>query len=122
MKKIIFHGRKAAGVEFLKNGVSHTAFANSEVILSGGAFNSPQLLELSGVGQPKILKKAGVEVFHDLPGVGNQLQDHQIIRMRWRIARKVTFNEQVYGWRAMRSVIKYLFKRSGVLSLSLIHI
>ena len=117
VKKIIFHGRKAAGVEFTKNGVSHTAFANSEVILSGGAFNSPQLLELSGVGQPKILKKAGVEVFHDLPGVGNQLQDHQIIRMRWRIARKVTFNEQVYGWRAMRSVIKYLFKRSGVLSM-----
>ena len=50
-------------------------------------------LELSGVGQPEVLKKAGVEVFHDLPGVGNQLQDHQIIRMRWRIARKVTFNE-----------------------------
>ena len=93
MEKIIFHGKKAAGVEFAKNGVSYTAFANSEVILSGGAFNSPQLLELSGVGQPEVLKKAGVEVFHDLPGVGNQLQDHQIIRMRWRIARKVTFNE-----------------------------
>jgi len=46
-------------------------------------------LEISGVGQPEVLKKAGVEVFHDLPGVGNQLQDHQIIRMRWRIARKV---------------------------------
>ena len=50
-------------------------------------------LEISGVGQPEVLKNAGVEVFHDLPGVGNQLQDHQIIRMRWRIARKVTFNE-----------------------------
>ena len=54
---------------------------------------------------------------HELPGVGDQLQDHQIIRMRWRIARNVTFNEQVHGWRAVRSAVKYLFKRSGVLSM-----
>jgi len=67
-------------------------------------------LELSGVRQPEVLKKVVVEVFHDLPGVGNQLQDHQIIRMRWRIARKLIYNEQVYGWCAMRSVINIFSK------------
>lgn len=117
VKRIIFQEKKAIGVEYEKNGVSHRAFADCEIILSGGAFNSPQLLELSGVGQPEVIKKSGIEVVHELPGVGDQLQDHQIIRMRWRIARNVTFNEQVHGWRAVRSAVKYLFKRSGVLSM-----
>ena len=55
VKRIIFRGKKAIGVEYEKNGVSHRAFADCEIILSGGAFNSPQLLELSGVGQPEVI-------------------------------------------------------------------
>lgn len=116
-KQILFDGKRAKGIVYDKNGTSLEVKVNQEIILSGGAFNSPQLLELSGIGQAKLLKNLGLPVIHELDGVGNELQDHQIIRMRWRITKYVTFNEQVHGWRAVRSALKYLFKRSGVLSM-----
>ena len=116
-EKILFTGKEASGLSYLVDGVTHVANARCEIILSGGAFNSPQLLELSGVGQAELLKNLGIPVIHDLSGVGHDLQDHQIIRMRWRIAQPVTFNDQVHGFRAVYSALRYLFKRSGVLSM-----
>ena len=120
-QKILFNGKEAIGLKYTKNGVSQMVNVRREIILSGGAFNSPQLLELSGVGQPKILKNLGIPIVHELNGVGHELQDHQIVRMKWRISQSVTFNEQVHGLRALYSGLRYLFNRSGVL-LSLIHI
>ncbi len=73
--KILFSGKRAIGVEFLKGNSLHRVTAG-EVICCGGAINSPQILQLSGIGNPEILKSAGVEVLHDLPGVGQNLQDH----------------------------------------------
>lgn len=67
---------KATGVQFTFNGSSYTVKANREVIVCGGAVNSPQILELSGIGSPAVLQKAGVEVIVDLPGVGENLSDH----------------------------------------------
>lgn len=67
---------KATGVQFISNGSPYTVKANREVIVCGGAVNSPQILELSGIGSPAVLQKAGVEVVVDLPGVGENLSDH----------------------------------------------
>lgn len=67
---------KATGVQFIVDGTTHTVKANQEVIVSGGAVNSPQILELSGIGSRVVLEKAGVEVVVDLPGVGENLNDH----------------------------------------------
>jgi choline dehydrogenase len=66
----------ATGVKFLVNGTSHTVKVNKEVIVCGGVINSPQILELSGVGSKNVLEKVGVEVIVDLPGVGENLNDH----------------------------------------------
>jgi choline dehydrogenase len=75
-RRVLFEGASAVGVEYLKNGAVHVARATSEVILSGGAVNSPQLLMLSGIGPADHLRALGIEVVHDLPGVGRNLQDH----------------------------------------------
>jgi choline dehydrogenase len=66
--RILFSGRRAIGVEYRQDGVTHTALANAEVIVSGGAFNSPQLLQLSGLGPAKILREFGIDVIADMPG------------------------------------------------------
>ena len=82
--RILFSGRRAVGVQYRQHGVPRTAFTDGEVIVSGGAFNSPQLLQLSGLGPGKVLRDLGVEVIADMPGVGADLQDHLQIRMQYR--------------------------------------
>ena len=116
-QKILFEGKEATGLKYIKNGVSEVVNVRREIILSGGAFNSPQLLELSGVGQSKVLNNTNIPILHELNGVGHELQDHQIVRMKWRISQSVTFNEQVHGLRALYSGLRYLFNGSGVLSM-----
>lgn len=74
--RILFEGRRATGVAYLRDGGEHTAMAAREVIVSGGAINSPQLLKLSGIGPGAELREAGLPVIHDAPGVGENLQDH----------------------------------------------
>jgi choline dehydrogenase-like flavoprotein len=117
VKRVLFEGKQATGVAYDIGGQEKQALAGREVILCGGAFNSPQLLELSGVGEPERLRDLGITVNHELKGVGHDLQDHQCVRMRWQINQKITFNDQVHGWRAIRSALKYAFNRNGVLSM-----
>ncbi|TPW28481.1 glucose-methanol-choline oxidoreductase [Martelella alba] len=74
--KVRFEGRRATGVDIHRRGKTSLIEAGREVILCGGAFASPQLLQLSGVGRPDMLKRHGIAVVHDLPGVGENLQDH----------------------------------------------
>jgi choline dehydrogenase len=74
--RIIFEGRQARGVAYRRGGEDHVAKARREVILAGGAINSPQLLKLSGVGPAEELRRHGIATVHDLPGVGENLQDH----------------------------------------------
>ena len=76
VEKIIFDGKKAIGIEVKIKGKLEKIYANKEVILSGGAINSPQLLMLSGVGDANHLKEKGINVVNDLKGVGKNLQDH----------------------------------------------
>jgi choline dehydrogenase len=116
--KIIFSGRRATGVEYLQHGQKHTASAN-EVILCGGAFNSPQLLELSGVGPRALLERHGIPVVHDLPWVGEDLQDHFFVRTFWRCRKPITVNDDLAsGWRQARIGLQYLLTRTGPLTVA----
>ena len=74
-------------------------------------------MELSGVGDPEHLAKLGIPLTHALPGVGKNLQDHFVVRMRWRVKNALTFNDRVRGLRALGEGLKYIVGRKGVLSL-----
>jgi choline dehydrogenase len=120
---VTFDGRRASGVEFVQGGEKRTATAAAEVILAGGAVNSPQLLELSGVGQGALLRGHGIEVRVDSPGVGENLQDHYMIGMQWRLKRGiVSLNELSHGVRLAGEALKYLATGKGLFSYAVAHI
>ncbi|NYJ04023.1 GMC family oxidoreductase [Petropleomorpha daqingensis] len=83
--RVLVEGGRATGVEYRRGGTLHVARAASEVVLSGGAINSPQLLLLSGIGPAAHLREVGVDVVHDLPGVGLGLQDHPLVPVIWHV-------------------------------------
>src|ERR1700720_43625 len=85
--RVLFEGRRAIGLEYAQEGIVHHARARGEVILAGGSINSPQLLQLSGVGPGELLRSCGIPVVHDLPGVGENLQDHVNSRVVYRARR-----------------------------------
>src|SRR3984957_4932150 len=94
-QRILFEGRRARAVEYRQGNALRTARARKEILVSGGAFNSPQLLQLSGVGPAELLRKHNIDVVLDMPGVGNDLQDHMQVRVVMRCAQKVTLNDIV---------------------------
>jgi len=121
--RVLLDGKRAVGVEFVQNGVTRTAYADAEVILAGGAINSPQLLQLSGIGPGETLRDAGVAVVHDLPGVGENLQDHFVVGETFRLKPgTISVNELTRGFRFLREVARYLFRKEGLLTLSAAHI
>ena len=121
--RIVLEGKKAVGVEFAQRGAARTARANREVILCGGAVNSPQLLQLSGVGPGALLTSNSIPVVHELPGVGENLQDHYVILATWRLkAGVVSVNELTRGVRFVGETLKYALQRKGLLTLSAAHI
>jgi choline dehydrogenase len=83
--RVLVEGGRATGVEYRHGGRTHAVRATREVVLSGGAVNSPQLLMLSGIGPADHLRSVGVEVVHDLPGVGQGLQDHPLVPVIWHV-------------------------------------
>jgi choline dehydrogenase len=119
--EIVFEGKRAVGVRYRrggKNGMLHEVRASREVILSGGAYNSPQLLQLSGVGSPELLQSHGIEVRHALPGVGEGLQDHYAPRSVARVKNIKTINERRRGLSLFGEALKWAATRRGLLSLS----
>jgi choline dehydrogenase len=115
--RVLFDSKRANGIAYDVRGERREARAAREVILCGGAYGSPQMLELSGIGDPQRLGELGIDVRHPLHGVGNGLQDHQIFRMRWRLKGAAgTFNERVRGLRALFEGINYVVRRRGVLT------
>jgi choline dehydrogenase len=116
--RVLFSGRRAIGVEYRQGNTTHTAYADGEVILSGGAFNSPQLLQLSGVGPAQLLRDHGIEVIADMPGVGHDLQDHLQIRMQYRCTMPITMNDVINDWRHRYTEgLRYLLSRKGLLTI-----
>jgi choline dehydrogenase len=111
-------GRRCTGVDYrTADGTVRTAAARREVVLCAGAVQSPQLLELSGIGSPAVLAAAGIPVAHPLPGVGENYRDHYAVRLKWRVRRPVTFNERTRGLRLARETLRYLRDGGGVLGL-----
>ncbi|MEL6694112.1 MAG: choline dehydrogenase [Pseudomonadota bacterium] len=121
--RVLFDGKQAIGVEYTQNGQTKTAKARGEVILAGGAINSPQLLELSGIGHPDLLNEKGIETVSALPGVGENLQDHFVLGNRYRMKPgSPSVNQQSRGLAMIGEVFKYLIQRKGLLTLSAAHV
>lgn len=115
--KVIFDGKRAAGVRYRRHGIEREAMANIEIVLSAGAIRSPQLLELSGVGDKNVLRANGVDVVADLPGVGENLQDHLMARIAFECALPRTVNDMLnrpmfFAGQALR----YLMQRDGLIA------
>ncbi|MCA1433321.1 GMC family oxidoreductase N-terminal domain-containing protein [Bradyrhizobium sp. BRP20] len=118
--EIIFEGKRAVGVRYMKGGRGGQPVevrANKEVILSGGSYNSPQLLQLSGIGSPDLLQQHGIAVRHALP-VGEGLQDHYAPRTVARVKDIKTINELRRGFSLWIEALKWATQRKGLLSLS----
>ena len=116
--RIRFEGTRAVGVEYVKDGVTLQARAGREVIVSGGAVNSVQLLQLSGIGGADLLKSHGIVVQHDNPNVGAHLQDHVGINYTWRMKVPTLNDELRPWWGKLRVGLRYLLTGHGPLSLS----
>jgi choline dehydrogenase len=113
-RRILLDGRRASGVEFTRSGELQTLKARREVILSAGPIASPQLLQLSGIGPGAILQQAGIEVLHDLPGVGENLQDHLEFYFQFRCRQPITLNAELNPWRKLLIGARWLLTRKGL--------
>ena len=112
---LMLEGRRCVGVRYSKDGTVREARAGHCVVVSGGSVNSPQLLELSGIGNPDILKNHGITVRYGLRGVGENLRDHFAPRTRWSIGAKgYTFNDRVRGLGLISQVMRYLMFGRGM--------
>jgi choline dehydrogenase len=119
-ERILFDGRRATGILFRgADGRLARATVRRELLLSAGAVNSPQLLQLSGIGPASLLQENGIEVLHALSGVGENLQDHLQIRTAFRIEGAATLNErQASLWGKAGIALEYALKRSGPMAMA----
>ena len=118
-QRILFEGKRAVGVEFQRHGTVRTARANIEVIVSGGAFNSPQLLQLSGLGPADLLKSHGIDVVADMPGVGAELQDHYNGPLLFRLKKHISANDVANSLtRRIFTAAEYAATRKGYLAMA----
>ena len=116
--RLLLEGRRCVGVAYERGGQVTEARAAREVILCAGAVASPQVLELSGIGRPEVLKAHGIQVKHELPAVGENFRDHINARIQWRVTVPgVSYNEMARGLGLVGQVVKYLATGGGFLSL-----
>lgn len=119
-EKVLFEGTRAVGIQYRQNGQSLTVSATREVILSAGALQSPQLLQLSGVGPSQLLKKFNIAPVHALPGVGENLQDHLQIRLIYECTQPITTNDDLRSpLRKLRMGLQWLLTRGGPLAIGI---
>ncbi len=110
--KILFEGKRAVGVEMVKNGRSRKIYGG-EIISSGGAINSPQLLQLSGVGSADELSDLGINIVHDLPSVGENLQDHLEVYIQYASSKPITMYPALQWWNRPKIGLQWLVQRKG---------
>ncbi len=113
-KRVVLEGRKAVGVAYELDGEIRTAQARREVILSAGSIGTPMLLQLSGIGPGAVLADAGVPLVHDLPGVGENLQDHLEVYFQYRCTQPITLNAQLDPWHKFLIGARWYFFKSGL--------
>ena len=112
---LLFDGKRCTGVRYSIGGERREAAAAREVVVCGGTINSPQLLELSGIGQPERLQALGIEVRQALPGVGENLRDHYAPRTRWLVGKRgITYNDRGRGLGLVYQALRYALFRKGM--------
>jgi choline dehydrogenase len=111
--RVLVKRGRAVGVEYIKNGQVHALRAEREVILSGGAINSPQLLQLSGIGDGDHLRSLGIKVVHELKGVGQNLQDHLACGVKQRRIQPISFLKHTRPLGATKAFIQYALTKTG---------
>ncbi len=117
-RSLLLDGKRCVGVKYSVGNESREAHAAREVVVSGGTINSPQLLELSGIGQPERLSVLGIEVRQALPGVGENLRDHYAPRTRWTIGAKwITYNDRGRGVPLVWQALRYALSGQGLLGM-----
>jgi len=114
--KLLFDGKRCVGVAFRQRGKTIEVRAHKEVILSGGAVNSPHLLQVSGIGPAEHLQSIGVPVVHDLRGVGSNLQDHYVARVSHRVKGSISINKLARGLRLAREILRFGIEGRGALT------
>jgi choline dehydrogenase len=118
--RVLFEGTRATGVEYRQHGRLKSARAGREVILAAGALQSPQLLQLSGVGPAQLLREHAIAVVADRPGVGENLQDHLQLRLVFKCAKPITTNDDLASWwRSAKIGLQWLFLREGPLAIGI---
>ena len=116
---LVLDGQRCTGVRFSVGGAVREASAAREVVVSAGTINSPQLLELSGIGQPDRLRNLGIEVRQALSGVGENLRDHYVPRTRWLIGKKgIAFNDRLRGLGLAHQAMRYAVLRQGLMAMT----
>ena len=121
VETVDLEGRRAVGITYRQDGQSRQVRARRDVILSGGAINTPQLLQISGIGKPEDLSAIGVAVKHALPGVGHNFRDHYAVRVSALVKGAGSLNERSHGLRLVGEVLRYAFTRKGLLASSPSH-
>ena len=117
-KRVLLDGKKAVGVEYQdKKGRTYQATAAREVVLSAGTYNTPPLLEMSGVGSPEVLSELGVDVVHELRGVGENLQDHLQVWVQQGVKTKKCLSEDGKFPKVVWAVLRYMFGKQGPLTM-----
>lgn len=117
---LLFNGHRVVGAHYRQDGVMKTARCNAEVLLSAGSIQTPQLLQLSGIGPRALLAHHGIPVVVDAPGVGENLQDHLQIRLGFECTRPITTNDQLNSWFGqMKLGLQWLLHRSGPLAVGI---
>ena len=118
--RIVFEGNRAAGVRYRQDGEEKEVRASREVILSAGAIQSPQLLQLSGVGPASLLESFEIPVVCDLPGVGENLQDHLQLRVMYKCTKPITTNDDLASWwRSAKIGLQWILARTGPLAIGI---
>ncbi|HEV2677485.1 MAG TPA: choline dehydrogenase [Aliidongia sp.] len=118
-ERILFENRRAVAVRYRQHGVERTAQARREILVSAGAYNSPQLLQLSGIGPGDLLRGLAIDVVLDAGGVGHDLQDHLQVRMVMRCSRRITINDAInHPLRRVWTGLRYAAFRTGPLTVA----
>jgi choline dehydrogenase len=118
--RLVFDGKRADGVIYRQRGEELTARARREILLCAGAVQSPQLLQLSGVGAPSLLHRFGIPTVHELGGVGENLQDHLQARVIFECTRPITTNDELRSWwRMMKMAVEYGLTRGGPMAIGI---
>lgn len=117
--RILFEGVRAVGIEYQTAAGRRRARAHREVIVSGGAYGSPQLLQLSGIGPADHLREMGLDVVRDIPAVGANLHDHFGIYLMWRCSKAITMNDLENSWpRKIMAALRYAVRRDGPMAIN----